>query len=101
MRDGRNRLLWSVASSWEVAIKFALQRLPLPKPPARLLPEHLSQNRVDTLLITNAHAWRAGELPLHHRDPFDRMLVAQAQIEKIPLLSADPQLRTYEIEVMW
>ncbi len=101
MADTRNELLWSVASSWEVAIKFAVGRLPLPAPPALFIPEHLARNKVDTLAIQNIHAWRAGELPPLHRDPFDRMLVAQAQIEKIPILSADSWIKKYDIEVIW
>lgn len=101
MADAGNELLWSVASSWEVAIKNAVGRLPLPAPPALFIPEHLARNNVGTLPVQNAHAFRAGALPPHHRDPFDRMLIAQAQIEKIPLLSADRRMRPYELEVMW
>lgn len=98
---GRNRLLWSAASSWEVAIKFALGRLPLPLPPARFLPEHLARNRVEALPVLDAHAWRVADLPAHHSDPFDRLLVAQAQVEDLALVSADAQLRRYDVPVLW
>lgn len=101
LAPGRNRLVWSAASSWEVAIKFALGRLPLPLPPGRLLPEHLARNRVEGLPVLDAHAWRVAELPVHHRDPFDRLLVAQAQVEGLTIVSADAQLRAYDVPVIW
>jgi len=99
--DGRNRIYWSAASSWEVAIKFALGRLPLPYLPEQFLPDALARNRIESLPITDLHAFRAGQLPRHHRDPFDRILIAQAQVESLVLLSNDPQCRRYELEVIW
>ena len=96
-----NELLWSAASSWEVAIKFALGRLKLVKPPREILPELLQQQRIGSLPIEHSHAFRAAELPPHHRDPFDRLLIAQAQVERIPILSRDPALREYDVEVVW
>lgn len=101
MADGANALFWSAASSWEVSIKYALGRLPLPEPPERLLPAELARHRVQRLPIVDAHAFRAGQLPLHHKDPFDRMLVAQAQVETLVLLSSDPLLRPYGADVRW
>ena len=99
--DGRNRLYWSAASSWEMAIKYALGRLPLPEAPEEFLLDDLAKNRIDSLPITDLHALRAGQLPHHHRDPFDRMLIAQAQIESMALLSNDPQCSLYELKVIW
>ncbi len=101
MADANNTLLWSVASSWEVAIKVALGRLELPAPAALFIPEHLAKNGIDSLPIHNAHAWLAGELPPLHKDPFDRMLVAQAQVEKLPIISTDVRIADYDVEVVW
>lgn len=99
--NGSSMLFWSAASSWEVAVKYALGRLPLPETPEKLLLEELARNHVDSLPITDLHALRAGQLPRHHRDPFDRMLIAQAQIESMALLSNDRQCSLYAVEVIW
>lgn len=99
--DGNNVLYWSAASSWEVSIKYALGRLPLPDTPERFLPFELAQNRIESIPVIDDHAFQAGQLPRHHRDPFDRMLVAQAQIESLVLLSNDPQLTFYDVRVQW
>jgi PIN domain nuclease of toxin-antitoxin system len=99
--DSQNNLYWSSASSWEVAIKFALGRLPLPEAPAEFLPAELGKNRIESLPIVDSHAFQAGRLPGHHRDPFDRMLVAQAQIETLGLISNDPMISIYNVNVYW
>ena len=99
--DGHNILYWSAASSWEVSIKYALGRMPLPEAPERFLPAEIGKNRLESLPIIDAHAFQAGQLPHHHRDPFDRMLVAQAQVESLALLSNDQQLNHYNVEIRW
>lgn len=99
--DNRNTLYWSAASSWEVSIKYALRRLPLPEPPEQFLPAELGKNRIESLPIIDAHAFQAGRLPNHHGDPFDRMLVAQAQVESLALISNDKQLSLYNVDVHW
>lgn len=99
--DGYNDLYWSAASSWEVSIKYALGRLPLPDTPERFLPSELALNGIEPIPVIDAYAFQAGQLPRHHRDPFDRMLVAQAQIESLVLLSNDPQLSLYDVRVQW
>jgi PIN domain nuclease of toxin-antitoxin system len=99
--DGHNALYWSAASSWEVSIKYALGRLPLPEAPEKFLPAEIEKNRIESLPIIDAHAFIAGQLPHHHRDPFDRMLVAQAQVESLTLLSNDEQLEQYDVEIRW
>lgn len=100
IQDGSNAVFWSAASSWEVSIKYALGRLPLPAEPERFLPMELARNGVQPLTISDAHAFRAGQLPLHHKDPFDRMLVAQAQVEALTLISSDPLMRPYAIDLL-
>jgi PIN domain nuclease of toxin-antitoxin system len=99
--DNRNTLYWSAASSWEVSIKYALGRLPLPESPEQFLPTELGKNRIESLAIIDAHAFQAGRLPHHHGDPFDRMLVAQALVESLGLLSNDKQLSFYNVDVYW
>jgi PIN domain nuclease of toxin-antitoxin system len=99
--DSQNNLYWSTASTWEVAIKYALGRLPLPDDPANFLPAELGRNRIESLPIVDAHAFQAGRLPRHHRDPFDRMLVAQAQVESLGLISNDPKMNLYNVNVYW
>ena len=90
----------SSASIWEIVIKYALGRLHLPMGPAEYLPSRMAASRTTALPIEHRHALRVGELPPHHRDPFDRMLVAQAQVEGLPILTADPQLAAYDVEVL-
>ena len=90
----------SAASSWEIAIKYALGKLPLPAPPPEYVPSRMQASGTGALPITHAHALHVASLPTHHRDPFDRLLVAQAQVESLPLLTADPQLGRYDIELL-
>jgi PIN domain nuclease of toxin-antitoxin system len=99
--DANSELYWSAASSWEVAIKYKLGRLPLPEVPELFIPPELAINRIDPLPIISEHSFRAGQLPIHHRDPFDRMLVAQAQAENMEIISNDRQIRLYDVSMAW
>ena len=99
--DPANDILFSVASSWEIAIKYALGKLPLPEPPAEFVPKRLMRDHLATLHVEHRHALHVAELPKHHRDPFDRLLIAQARLEGIPLLTSDPQLARYDVEIRW
>lgn len=101
MTDGRNELLWSVASSWELAIKVGLGKVRVPGPLRSYIPGKLQEQNILTLQVEHAHAFEVAELPLLHRDPFDRLLIAQARIERITLISVDEHLRPYDIEVIW
>jgi PIN domain nuclease of toxin-antitoxin system len=97
--DGRNELLFSAASGWEIAIKADLGKLEVPGDLERFLTEQLTRNAVETLPIYLSHALHTHTLPGHHRDPFGRL--SQAFLEKLPLLSADPQISRYPVEVIW
>jgi len=99
--ERRSPLLLSAASSWEIAIKTALGKLELPSPPDRFVPEQLAEDGIDALAIEHAHALRVARLPPHHSDPFDRLLVAQAQLERCAFLTADAQILAYDVEVVW
>ena len=99
--DGTNELLFSAASGWEIAIKAGLGRLDIPDPLDRFVSEHLFRNHIGVLPIQLSHALQVVALPQLHRDPFDRLLVAQAQVERLPILSSDKQITAYDIEVLW
>jgi PIN domain nuclease of toxin-antitoxin system len=99
LEDPANDLLLSAASSWEIAIKYRIGKLPLPEPPSRYVPRRMAASGSRGLAIEHAHSLRAAELPLHHRDPFDRLLVAQAQIEKLVVITVDPEFEKYDVEV--
>ena len=97
-----NELWFSVASVWEMSIKVAIGKLPLPEPIDSYISTRMVQLGTRTLEITATHALRAAALPLHHRDPFDRMLIAQAQLENMTLVSADLMFRQYsDISLLW
>lgn len=98
---GRDPLYLSAASSWEIAIKVGLRKLRLPEPPARYVPARLAEQGMSALPVEHAHALGIAELPAHHADPFDRLLVAQAQIERMTLMTADPQILAYDVETLW
>jgi PIN domain nuclease of toxin-antitoxin system len=85
-----HELFLSAASAWEIAIKQALGELRLPEPPARYVPARAQRLKTTPLSIEQEHALRVALLPSHHRDPFDRILVAQAQLENLTILTADP-----------
>ena len=95
------KVLVSAASGWEIATKVRLGRWPEAMAIAPSLVEVLAKNRMTALDVTVEHGLLAGSLPGKHGDPFDRMLAAQAQIEDIPLVTADPVFRGYGIRVLW
>ncbi|WP_445630148.1 type II toxin-antitoxin system VapC family toxin [Nostoc sp. DSM 114167] len=99
--DENNELWLSVASIWEIGIKVAIGKLPLPDPLDSYISSRIAQLGMRSLEITASHALQAAALPLHHRDPFDRMLIAQAQIEEMMLVSADLMFNKYDISLLW
>jgi PIN domain nuclease of toxin-antitoxin system len=99
--SGSSELYLSAASSWEIAIKFALRALRLPSPPSQFIPDALRMLSMRSLEISHFHSIAAGALPPHHRDPFDRMLIAQACSEEMVLLTADEVFAKYEVETMF
>lgn len=101
IKHSRSTIYWSAASLWEISIKFKLGRLEFESPPEILIPKELAKNRIEPLAIQDHHAFRAGQLPFQHKDPFDRMLVAQAQIESLALISNDSMFAQYEIDIVW
>jgi PIN domain nuclease of toxin-antitoxin system len=101
IRDGSNELFLSAASGWEIAIKAGLGRLELPDEPEKVIPEHMLLNEIQGLPIQMSHALRVHALPQHHRDPFDRLLVAQCQLEDMPIITSDSAIAAYEVGITW
>jgi len=95
-----NELLLSVASLWEIVLKVQAGKLQLPEGPA-FLAEHMARLGVTSLPVEAGHVLALLGLPLHHRDPFDRLLVAQCQVENLTILTADEAVRQYSIQAVW
>jgi PIN domain nuclease of toxin-antitoxin system len=101
LEDGETTALISASVLYEIAIKAAIGRLELPGPAESYLPRLLRKHAFGVLPIEEGHALRAGALPLIHRDPWDRLLIAQAQIEDVPIVTADPLIGQYDVDVIW
>lgn len=98
--DQENELLLSAASSWEIAIKYSFGRLSLPVPPSKYVPDRLMTSGVRPLAIDHGDALHVATLPPHHRDPFDRLIISQAQLRKISIVTADPQFENYDVSIV-
>jgi PIN domain nuclease of toxin-antitoxin system len=101
IENAANRKLVSVATCWEIAIKAGLGKLKLGEPSATYIPAALARTGFELLPISVSHATGVEPLPLHHRDPFDRLLVAQAIAEQFPIVSGDSVLDAYPITRLW
>jgi PIN domain nuclease of toxin-antitoxin system len=99
--DGSNQIFLSAVSAWEIAIKVAKKRLTIPEEPALFVPSRMQLHGFLPLPVQIHHATRVYELPIQHADPFDRLLIAQSQIESMPLISTDAEIKKYEIDVVW
>jgi len=98
---GPSDLVLSIASIWEILIKVQLRKLSLPEPAGPYVIRKMADNRIETLPIELDHLLAFEGLALHHRDPFDRMLIAQAVEENLPIVSGDPFFSRYPVEVIW
>ena len=101
LADGTQELYFSAASSWEIAIKASLGKLSLPDSPASYVPSRLAMQGIQNLPVLTKHALAVYDLPMHHADPFDRLLVAQARTESMVLLTSDKMFRKYRINLLW
>ena len=99
--DGNNEVFLSIASLWEMAIKSSLGKLALSEPYELLIPTQLRLNRITLLDISLSHPVRVSKLPFHHRDPFDRLLIAQSMVEDIPIISSDAIFDDYGVKRIW
>jgi PIN domain nuclease of toxin-antitoxin system len=101
LSDPENRLYLSVASAWEMTLKVQSGKLGLAAATSVYIPARLNHYRMEALPVTLQHVLAARTLPAYHRDPFDRMLVAQAQVERLAIVTHDPQVRKYAVETIW
>lgn len=101
IEDGENEVFVSAASAWEIAIKAAKGRLILPEPPPQYVANRVRLHRFQSLPISIAHASAVHNLPPHHNDPFDRLLIAQSNLEKMALLSIDSTIAKYDVDIVW
>lgn len=101
IQNPHHEVILSIASAWEMSIKYGLGKLHLPLPAGDYIPKMLFDQKMSSLPIILEHALRAGELPNHHRDPFDRLIVSQAMVEKIPIMTADAKLKKYDVKIIW
>lgn len=99
--DANNDCCLSLASCWEMAIKSSLGKLRLTKPVGRFVSEQLAANGLTLLNIELRHMAKVEKLPFHHRDPFDRLLIAQALTEKLTVVTADSAFSDYEVNLLW
>ena len=100
-QDPENTLWLSLVSIWEIQIKVQLKKLRLEAPLSELVEASLRENQMELLPIELAHILALDGLPHHHRDPFDRLLIAQAQIADVPLVTGDSAIGQYSVEVLW
>lgn len=99
--DPTNVVYFSVVSAWEMIIKQRIGKLSLPEPPETYIPSRLTANRLVSLEVKMQHVLQIASLPDHHRDPFDRLLIAQSQTENIPLVTIDHLISQYAVDVIW
>jgi PIN domain nuclease of toxin-antitoxin system len=101
LADGKQEFYLSAASSWEISIKTSSGKLQLPGSPASYVPKRLADQGIIPLPILHQHALAVYDLPKHHTDPFDRLLIAQAQAEQMVVLTADRIFRRYPVAIVW
>jgi len=99
--DPDRRCFLSLASAWELAIKSSLGKLTLATPLERFIPAQIAENHFEQLPISIAHVSRVADLPFHHRDPFDRLLIAQALEEDLDVVTADTVFTRYGVHRVW
>lgn len=97
----RNEVFFSAVSAWEIVLRGSLGKTSLPESPDRFVPEQLRDNAFVALPVTVSHALAVGRLPNVHRDPFDRLLIAQAIVEGLRIVTRDEQISKYAVPVIW
>ncbi len=99
--DPETEIYLSAVSVWEMQIKYQIGKMDFQKSLSRILIEQIQRNRIQLLRIKLNHIFQLNRLPLHHRDPFDRMLIAQSRVESMPLLSRDSAFGAYDVQTIW
>lgn len=101
LNSGEEEIFFSAASAWEVAIKTRIGKFKLPENPTIYVPKRLNEQGIRALPVTLTHALKVHDLDLHHNDPFDRLIVAQALIEDLVILTSDRSMARYPVDVVW
>ena len=101
LEDGASEVYFSVVSSWEIAIKARLGKYKLPESPDRYISKKLARQGIRPLPVTLDHGLKVFSLPLYHHDPFDHLLMAQALVERMVVLTSDRLFAKYPVEVLW
>jgi PIN domain nuclease of toxin-antitoxin system len=96
-----NEVYLSAVSTWEICVKHALGRLPLPQPPRQFIPQQRDQHGIEPLSLDEESVLHLAQLPHYHRDPFDRMLVCQAVAHGLTLLTPDTDIARYPVPTVW
>ena len=99
--NGKNEIYFSAVSAWEIAIKYAKERLILPQKPDVYIAERMSLYKFQSLAIEIGHSAKVYQLPNHHADPFDRLLIAQSQLESLLLITKNDLINLYDVETIW
>jgi PIN domain nuclease of toxin-antitoxin system len=101
LENGRQEVYFSAATAWELSIKARLGKLHLPGPPGQCIPAFMAKQGLRPLPVSHLHAVKVYDLPLHHDDPFDRLIIAQAVMESMTVLTSDKAFRKYSVDVLW
>lgn len=101
LENREEEIYLSAATSWELSIKMRLGKLNFPGPPAVVVPAFMAKQGLRSLAVTHLHAVKVYDLPSHHADPFDRMIIAQAMVEEMTVLTSDRAFEKYQIDVLW
>ena len=101
LQNPAHQIYFSAASAWEIVIKYGLGKLKLPLSPRQYIPSRLAALGHESLPITQEHTLGVEGLPAHHKDPFDRILIAQTLVEDLELVTADESLKRYEVDLLW
>jgi PIN domain nuclease of toxin-antitoxin system len=101
LADSQNELILSIVSIWEMQIKISLGKLSLQMDLPTLVEDEVSRNIFSLLPIELKHIYGLNDLPLHHKDPFDRLLIAQSMLEKMPIISIDEKFDAYGVQRLW
>jgi PIN domain nuclease of toxin-antitoxin system len=101
MADLSQQIFLSAVTSWEIAIKVGVSKLTLPEPPSTYVPRRMADQGLRPLPISHQHSLGVAALPYHHRDPFDRLLIVQASIEGMTIITADRTFEEYSVPLLW
>jgi PIN domain nuclease of toxin-antitoxin system len=101
IENGEEEIYLSAATTWEISIKMRLGKLSFPAPPSQTVPAFLAKQGLSSIAVTHTHAARVYDLPFFHADPFDRLLIAQALVEGMTILTSDRAFAKYPVDVVW